>query len=172
MKTRHTTLAGGSRPHAAANPPARAGLAWVLALLAAMGMAASAQDYMLGSFSAKTGSGIPASDDHIITGSINLGILVASEDEDHAMSGGITGGGLVVETADGIRLTIRLVSGGVEVSWPQETVDHVLEATPSLTAPEWQPVTITSTQASETSSVVVPITEATQFFRLRRVPAD
>jgi hypothetical protein len=142
-----------------------------LVLLAGI-FSAPAQDYRLGSFSAKTGSGIPASDDHMVTGGINLGILFAAEDEDHVMGGGITGGALAVETVDGLRLSIRLVPGGVEVSWPEEAEDYVLEGTSNLSAPDWQPVAATPPQNSEATSVVVPIAEAAQFYRLRRVSGD
>lgn len=65
-------------------------------------------------------------------------------------------------------LKITRTLSGVELSWPVEATNHVLEATTSLPAVSWDVVTNTPTITTNKRSVQLPLTGTARFFRLRR----
>ena len=80
---------------------------------------------------------------------------------------------------DGIRFItiptpkVGIVANGanVAVKWPAAATGWVLEATDSLSPPNWQPVPMTgATVASGVATVEQPMSGAKKFFRLRRLP--
>lgn len=65
-----------------------------------------------------------------------------------------------------VTLEAVLKGSDIEISWPASAAGS-LEATPSLSAPDWQPVTQTPVTVGERNTVSLPTTGGARFFRLR-----
>ncbi len=69
------------------------------------------------------------------------------------------------------KIGIGFAGGGAEVKWPAAASGWVLEATDSLTTPNWQPVPMTGVALDQgVATVAQPINAAARFYRLRRSP--
>ena len=65
--------------------------------------------------------------------------------------------------------TSRAANGDLVITWPEAGAEgYVLQATPSLSTPDWQPVGGTPTDNGSTLSQAVPTSGTMRFFRLRR----
>jgi hypothetical protein len=65
--------------------------------------------------------------------------------------------------------TVLAENGDLVITWPEAGAEgYVLQATPSLSTPDWQPVGGTPTDNGSTLSQTVPTTDDMRFFRLRR----
>jgi hypothetical protein len=60
-------------------------------------------------------------------------------------------------------LSISLGAGGLAITWPAAVSGFILESTPSLSSPSWQPV-----DGVVNNSVTVPTGDPSRFFRLRQ----
>ncbi len=78
--------------------------------------------------------------------------------------------GLEGPTPSNITLsTSRASNGDLVITWPEAGAEgYVLQATPSLSTPDWQPVGGTPTDNGATLSQAVPTSGTMRFFRLRR----
>jgi hypothetical protein len=63
------------------------------------------------------------------------------------------------------KLTVILTNNNVSISWPT-AAGVTLQSTPALVPPSWQPEPTPPTQNNGTSTVVLPATNRTEFFRL------
>lgn len=71
------------------------------------------------------------------------------------------------EPAEHIRLSAERVGDNeLQLSWPVEAEDHVLETTPSLTV-DWQPVAATPEMQEGFYILILPMEEDAAFYRLR-----
>jgi len=65
-------------------------------------------------------------------------------------------------------LTIQATGNGFVISWPVDAAGFALEATASLSAPDWQAVNQQPTTNGLSQSVTVPRNSTSQLFRLRK----
>ncbi|HRY48867.1 MAG TPA: PA14 domain-containing protein [Candidatus Paceibacterota bacterium] len=63
-------------------------------------------------------------------------------------------------------LTLTKAGANVEISWTSTSSQFVLQSTANLSTADWQPVTVSPSADGNTYTVVLPVTNATQFFRL------
>ncbi|MCO5052814.1 MAG: hypothetical protein M9920_10970 [Verrucomicrobiae bacterium] len=66
------------------------------------------------------------------------------------------------------QLTIERTGANIALSWPLTIFNETLESASSLSAANWAPVTISPTVSGEQKRVVLPATDAAQFYRLKR----
>jgi hypothetical protein len=69
-----------------------------------------------------------------------------------------------------VPLRVSRLAAGVQLAWPEAAADFVLESTPRLTNPDWQVVNLPPTVSDGRRTVIVPISQSEQYFRLRKVP--
>jgi regulation of enolase protein 1 (concanavalin A-like superfamily) len=63
------------------------------------------------------------------------------------------------------KLSVSASAGNLTITWPASSA-YTLQYTASLSAANWQPVTVTPVTANGTSTVTIPATNAAAFFRL------
>ncbi len=66
------------------------------------------------------------------------------------------------------QLTIERTGANIALSWPLTIFNETLESSSSLSAANWAPVTISPIVSGEQKRVVLPATDAAQFYRLKR----
>jgi hypothetical protein len=66
------------------------------------------------------------------------------------------------------RITIQASASGLLVAWPTNAVGYLLQSSPSLAAPDWQPVSQTPFVEGTRQTILWTGTEAASFFRLTR----
>jgi hypothetical protein len=77
---------------------------------------------------------------------------------------------LTVQAAGDALLTISRVDDQIMICWPASCAEYVLESTPELgTSAEWVPVEAQVDMTETSNCVIVPLVEAPQFYRLRRL---
>jgi hypothetical protein len=73
------------------------------------------------------------------------------------------------EVATGPTLTAAMSGGNINVSWPA-TGTYSLQYLSNLSSTNWLPVTTAPVTANGISTVTLPATNATEFFRLAPAP--
>jgi hypothetical protein len=68
----------------------------------------------------------------------------------------------------GPALAVKSALSTIELSWSYPSTDFALQGTPSLSAPDWQPVTEPRTTNILTLEVSVPVDRSQSYFRLRK----
>jgi len=58
----------------------------------------------------------------------------------------------------------------VTISWPFPSTGFELEATPSLTTPDWQPVAEGASSNGDRLEVTLPVNQPQRYFRLHKPP--
>lgn len=83
----------------------------------------------------------------------------------------LTGTVEVTATTSGeVHLAITRSGASLQIAWPAEATGYVLETTPDLASPAWQPAGLTPEMVNGQFVVNVPVTAREQYFRLRHVP--
>jgi uncharacterized protein (DUF2141 family) len=86
----------------------------------------------------------------------------------------LTGGGSVVTAllntcvSAGPALAIMVTNSTLTVSWPFPSTGFVLESTPSLSPPNWQPAPESAVTNDALLEVMVPVTPGPRYFRLHK----
>ena len=86
----------------------------------------------------------------------------------------LTGGGAVATVllntcvSAGPALAIMVTNSTLTVSWPFPSTGFVLESTPSLSPPDWQPAPESAVTNNALLEVMVPVNPGTRYFRLHQ----
>lgn len=68
----------------------------------------------------------------------------------------------------GVGLAVERSGAGITVSWPLPSSGYVLESTPGLSLPDWQPAVETSVTNNGRLEIALPADGLQRYFRLRR----
>ncbi len=136
-------------------------------ILAFVGFTTTAQEFELGELSLNFGTTAASDPEFSLEGNLAPSAEAQMADDEFELVGGFTGASLPVPAEELPRLHIQPAAGGVLISWPAPSA-FVLESTTQLSPAAWSPVAEPPVQYEEKYSVTIPVTAATQFFRLRQ----
>lgn len=131
---------------------------------------AVAQDYQIGTFSIRTGSGVPSGEGLAVPGGISFGSGEAAADNDQQLVGKVRSGTFTPEGEVVLRLLVVRTAGEYEISWQASGPGYRLESASSLAEPVWETVTsppLPLVTEHNRYVVRVPAGETSRFFRLR-----
>lgn len=156
--------------HGAPRPDSRRGQLCVLlaAILVFVGFATAAQEFELGELSLSFGTTAASDPEFSLEGNLAPSSEAEMADGEFELVGGFTGASLPTAAGEPPQLHIQPAAGGVLISWSAPSA-FVLESTTQMSPPDWGPVEQPPVQSGEEYSVTIPVTAATQFFRLRQV---
>jgi uncharacterized repeat protein (TIGR01451 family) len=121
-------------------------------------------DWSLGNLNTNKGSSMTVTAT-IVAGGVWTNYFTVADSQGTASASTVQ----VITVAGPVSLTITVSEHQVVLAWPTSAGSYVLQATPDLTSQSiWNAVTNTRSVIGFSDTVTLPITNASQFFRLQR----